>query len=101
VNGRVVAADVFGDPTLFRKLWPKLLRSYAEQAAEAADGHARQAVSVAQAKAFLVSASDATSRELSRNSSATVTRLDSKSALTYRMAPVAGGALVHDAVLRK
>lgn len=34
VNCKVVAADIFGDPTLFRKLWPKLLRSYAADAAE-------------------------------------------------------------------
>src|SRR5438105_2040703 len=34
VNGKIVAADSFGDAALFRKLWPKLLRSYAADAAE-------------------------------------------------------------------
>ena len=38
VNGRVVTADVFSDPLLFRRLWPKLLRSYAADAAENASG---------------------------------------------------------------
>jgi hypothetical protein len=28
VNGKVITADIFGDPGLFRKLWPKLLRSH-------------------------------------------------------------------------
>lgn len=33
VNGKVVAADMYGSSALFRKLWPKLLRSAATEAA--------------------------------------------------------------------
>ena len=32
INGEVVWADVFADPELFEKYWPKLLRSYAVEA---------------------------------------------------------------------
>jgi hypothetical protein len=28
IRGKIVCADVFGDPDLLRRLWPKLLRSY-------------------------------------------------------------------------
>src|SRR5207248_3378271 len=59
VNGKVVAADLFGDPALFRKLWPKLLRSYAADAAETAPaaGVKTPPVTAAQARAFLEEAS--------------------------------------------
>src|SRR5579871_3049400 len=61
VNGKVVAADIFGDPALFHKLWPKLLRSYAADAAENAANapHAHPAVTAAQARRFLLAAADA------------------------------------------
>jgi len=32
VNGRIVGSDIFGSPELLRKLWPKLLDSYAVDA---------------------------------------------------------------------
>jgi hypothetical protein len=32
VNGRIVWADVFANPALFNKYWPKLVRSYAAEA---------------------------------------------------------------------
>ena len=37
INGKVQSMDVFESTPLFRKLWPKLLKSYALDAANAAD----------------------------------------------------------------
>jgi len=37
INGKVEAVDVFNSTPLFRKLWPKLLKSHALDAANAAD----------------------------------------------------------------
>jgi hypothetical protein len=43
VNGKVIGADVYGSSALFRKLWPKLLRSAAtEAAAELAPADAKR-----------------------------------------------------------
>jgi hypothetical protein len=42
VNGKVESMDVFESTPLFRKLWPKLLKSYALDAAGAADAEASQ-----------------------------------------------------------
>jgi hypothetical protein len=112
INGKVVAADIFGEPALFQKLWPKLLRSYAADAAEgmASKGKTIAEVTPAMAKAFLVSASDASTRAENRSEVSTTLRLESKTALSYRLVPAAkpgmasgggmGGA-VHENVLSK
>ncbi len=42
INGRVESVDVFESTPLFRKLWPKLLRSYALDAANQADEERRR-----------------------------------------------------------
>ena len=106
IDGRVVAADVFGDPALFRKLWPKLLRSYATDAAETAGkkGAAPAAPRVATVRAFLARASDARTRTAGRPAGANDTvRLESKDAVTYRLTEggAAGGRVVHESAFRK
>ena len=54
VNGKVESVDVFGSTPLFRKLWPKLLKSHALDALHAAeDEGADKASTVADAAAFL------------------------------------------------
>ncbi len=57
VNGKVLAADVFQSTPLFRKLWPKLLKSYALDAANAANAasaeEAEKVCSLEDAKEFL------------------------------------------------
>ena len=53
VSGKVESLDVFESTPLFRKLWPKLLKSYALDAANAAGADANhQAVARADAVAF-------------------------------------------------
>jgi hypothetical protein len=109
INGRVVAADVFGDPGLFRKLWPKLLRSYAADAAEQASAAKKPmpAVTAASAKAFLTEASDAKSRTENKSDVSTSLRLESTNTLSYRLQPAkaagAGGspAALHENHIRK
>ena len=61
INGKVDAADVFESTPLFRKLWPKLLKSYALDAAAAADDDDDEVrpSSVADARTFLNKAQQA------------------------------------------
>lgn len=54
INGKLVAADVFGSAELFRKVWPKLLRAAAiEAVAELQKDKTFDPVAVELAKAFL------------------------------------------------
>jgi hypothetical protein len=57
VNGKVIAADVYGSAKLFRKVWPKLLKSAAVDAlAQLPKGEPPAAPPVAAAREFLASA---------------------------------------------
>jgi hypothetical protein len=108
VNGKVIACDLFDDPALFHKLWPKLLRSYAADAVEKAPGKGGKArtVTADQVKAFYVAATDAKTTIENRSEASTMLRLESKDATTYRLMSkkqAAGGAAgpLHEAVLHK
>jgi hypothetical protein len=60
INGKVAAADVFQSTPLFLKLWPKLLKSYAFDAATAArQASAKRVCSRDDARAFLKKALEA------------------------------------------
>lgn len=86
INGKVVAADIFGDPGLFRKLWPKLIRSYASDAAEyasAPEAKKKTVVTTKMGKDFFASATDGKSKAVNKSKVSATTRLDSKSALLY------------------
>lgn len=100
VDGKVVAADVFGEPALFRKLWPKLLRSYASDAAEAATGKVAPArrVTAASARAFLAEAAAGANKAVDRAADTTITRLEGRKAVLYRSGASAGGSMAGKAV---
>jgi hypothetical protein len=110
IDGKPVAADIFGDSALFEKLWPKLLRSYAADAAESTAGKNGKAPAVtpARAKDFLRSAARAPGAE-DRTDTGVILRLDGKESTAYRLLPKdrkppAGGAApaaIHESVIRK
>jgi hypothetical protein len=109
VNGRVVAADTFGDPSLFRRLWPKLLRSYAADAAENAPARnsVTPTVTPQQARLFFTRASDARQETQNKTNLATTLRLETPDTLDYRLVPNVAGRpkaaapTLHENVLRK
>lgn len=55
VNGKIETIDVFDSTPLFKKVWPKLLKSYALDAANAAEGNTTGGVEIKRevAEAFL------------------------------------------------
>ena len=54
INGKIESVDIFESTPLFRKLWPKLLQSYALDALHASDAvDAKKTSSVADATVFL------------------------------------------------
>ena len=56
VNGRIESLDVFESTPLFEQLWPKLLKSYALDAANASQPGADKTCSIDDARAFLAKA---------------------------------------------
>jgi len=117
IDGKVTAADIFGDPALFRNLWPKLLRSYAADAAEQeVEGSKAPVVTARQAREFLVAARNGKSQAESKSDVTSTLRLESEEAVSYRLMPAGqdgrrgafsgkspggfGGAL-HENVIRK
>ncbi len=94
INGKPVAADVFGEPALFRKLWPKPLKSYAADAAEAsrADAAAKLSTTATAAKAFLEGAMTGKSTTVDRSHYGVVTRREGRRALVFESAPATPAA---------
>ena len=113
INGKVVAADIFSDPILFRKLWPKLLRSYASDAVQHTpmDSKGVTAVTATRAKEFLIAATDAKSKIENKSDISSTVRYESSQAVTYSLVPNAkagspvsgafGGGALHTGVLGK
>jgi hypothetical protein len=107
INGKVVTADVFGNSTLFRKLWPKLLRSYAADAAENAhSSKSSPLVTEADARRFLQQTKDGANRVDARGVTGVNTRLDARQTVSYQLleggkAGAAGSPALHENVLHK
>lgn len=112
INGKVVAADIFDNPILFQKLWPKLLRSFAADAVENAssNGKSAQKVSSNQVKDFLIGATDAKSRIENKSDVSSTVRYESSQAVTFSLVPTGkngkvmggfGGGAVHTGVIGK
>ncbi len=115
VNGKVIASDTFGDPTLFRKLWPKLLNSYAADAAEnySPRSNVRATVSGKEARDFLQQSARATSKAEARTANGVAQRYESRDAVSYKLmertkgagghpaTASPGGSALHENVLRK
>jgi hypothetical protein len=111
VNGKIIAADIFSDPVLFRKLWPKLLRSYAADAVEQVDaaGQAqtkKTAVTAREVKLFMAQAKNEKAKEENVSDDGRRYRYDSKEASVYTLIPTgkAHGAAekpLHESVLSK
>jgi len=111
VNGKVIAADSFSDPSLFRKLWPKLLRSYAADAVEQASDSAGAArskttITAREVKTFIANAKNEKSKEENVTAEGRVRRYDSKAADVYSLIPDKAGAgaaakPLHESVISK
>lgn len=92
VNGKPIAADVFGDPRLFRKLLPRLLASYAAEAAQASSsGSAAPNFSAADARAFVEAGLRAKSERAISDKAIVLERRQGSDVTVYRAAPAQPG----------
>lgn len=104
VNGKIVSADVFEDASLFRALWPKLLRGYAAEAVEQYRPSAKLgAVTSVAVLAFLKEASNGSGHSRTLHAGGFTERVESGQSLTFSTsdASIVGTLPVHVNVLRK
>ncbi|HEV7999066.1 MAG TPA: DUF6569 family protein [Planctomycetaceae bacterium] len=108
INGKIESLDVFESTPLFRKLWPKLLKSYAldavstVDAAKPADKHAKNAKvakvhppanesTVADASTFLNKVLQGTVRDKETKSGLVITHRETDGAKSYSAGGMGGG----------
>ena len=94
INGKIEAVDVFESTPLFRKLWHKLLKSYALDAVAAADdSKTEKSCTVADAKAFLESCSAARVEEKTKTTGGLVVtkRVSDRGAVSFSFGGGMGG----------
>jgi hypothetical protein len=85
INGKIESLDVFESTPLFRKLWPKLLKSHALDALSASRTKgASKRCDVAEASAFLSSALESAANETKRTKGGlVVTRRETEANVSY------------------
>lgn len=84
VNGRVESMDVFESTPLFRKLWPKLLKSYALDAANAVgEKTAKKTSTRGDALAFLQQVAQAESKKTTTQGKVAVTHGENERVLLF------------------
>jgi len=100
MNGKVQSAEIYAATGLFRKLWPKLLRSASvETIAQQKEGAAPSAPSEADVRAVLAATEDGPSKVEERPGGQTVRVVEKKHAV--RFDTEADGKLLHRQVLSK
>jgi hypothetical protein len=84
VNGKVESMDVFESSPLFKKLWPKLLKSYALDAANAVTGkQVKRTASRTDAVAFLKNVAEAKSKKTETSGSLAVSHHETDQVLLF------------------
>ncbi|HEX4000152.1 MAG TPA: DUF6569 family protein [Pirellulales bacterium] len=95
INGKMDTLDIFESTPLFRQLWPKLLKSYALDAATAAEGETHQTskskpakktektASVDDARKFLTEAMSGRPEKSDKNGDIAITTLSTDHTLTF------------------
>lgn len=84
VNGKIESMDVFESTPLFQKVWPKLLRSYALDAANSADAEAgNEQCDLASAGAFFEEALEADVESSDRQQGIALTKRNGRNVVSF------------------
>jgi hypothetical protein len=111
INGKIESMDVFESTPLFRKLWPKLLKSYALDAVTTVDAAkpstkdskatkvnpSAKESTVADASAFLNKVLQGTVRDKQTKGGLVITHREAEGAKSYSASGGMGGAPIHAA----
>jgi hypothetical protein len=101
VNGEISAADIYGAPVLFKKLWPKLLRASAVEAVAEQRPGAIAAVTADAVKEFVAGAEKGNRSERKVSPRTSVEKRDSREAVMFDTSDAEMAAPVHRNFLRK
>jgi hypothetical protein len=92
INGKVEAVDVFQSTPLFQKLWPKILRGHAFDAANAASQNdAKKECTVKDAQDFMLAAMKSGEEKHSDEGGLLVTKRDSENVISFSAREQRGG----------
>jgi hypothetical protein len=84
INGKIESVDVFESTPLFKKVWPKLLKSYALDAANTDHSSGEQpACTLASAQAFLTEALQANVASSDTEHGLALTKRDGKHVISF------------------
>lgn len=105
INGRIVCADLYRNPTLFSQMWPSLLRSYALQAAMCRGGNLQAAPSAPATGKWLAALDSAAGTPTRSAQTTAVARVSTsggagtRTAAITRLSPASGHGmgLLHEA----
>jgi hypothetical protein len=95
INGKVEAVDVFQSTPLFQKLWPKILRGHAFDAANAASQKdAKKECTVKDAQEFMLAAMKSGEEKHSAEGGLLVTKRDSENVISFSAREQRGGQMM-------
>lgn len=83
INGKIESMDVFESTPLFQKLWPKLLKSYALDAANADESTEPKECTLAAARTFLAEALQASVASSNKEHGVALTKRDSQHVISF------------------
>ena len=83
INGKIESMDVFESTPLFQKLWPKLLKSYALDAANADESTEPKECTLAAARTFFAEALQANVASSNKEHGVALTKRDSQHVISF------------------
>jgi hypothetical protein len=101
VNGNIHSADVYGSSTLFRAVWPKLLRASAVEALAEKRSDSAEAPAMDAVKAFLVDAEAGTGFRQTKHGTTLIRHESARTLLYDTCDPTRDNAMLHRSVLAK
>jgi hypothetical protein len=101
INGQVYAADVYASSSLFRALWPKLIRANAVEAVAERDGKAHKPPALDVVRAFIEDVETGTQTVKPHKAGTTMTVRESSSRLVVETQETRSKAWIHRSYVKK
>lgn len=103
VNGKINSADVYVSNTLFKKLWPRMLKAAAIEAVAEKDGRSASVpvAKPAEVQAFMADADEGQAEERAASGSARIVTRDRKDSAVYEARDDKSKTVVHRAYVKK
>lgn len=101
INGELNSADIYASDSLFKKLWPKLLKATVAEAISKKSDKTYPAVEVAQVRKWFAKAASGKKSKRKTNQRTRVETIDSPKSLRFDTFDEESGAVIHQNYLTK